>query len=67
MTDLNTAVVAGTGAYLPEKILTNQDLEKSLDTSDATHSQITVPCRSLGAELYARRFDNYDMGLRNRP
>jgi 3-oxoacyl-[acyl-carrier-protein] synthase-3 len=35
MTDLNTAVVAGTGAYLPEKILTNKDLEKSLDTSDA--------------------------------
>ena len=35
MTDLNTAVVAGTGAYLPEKILTNQDLEKALDTSDA--------------------------------
>ena len=35
MTDLNTAVVTGTGAYLPEKILTNQDLEKSLDTSDA--------------------------------
>ena len=35
MTELNTAVVAGTGAYLPEKILTNQDLEKSLDTSDA--------------------------------
>ena len=37
MNNLNTfrAVVAGTGAYLPEKILTNQDLEKSLDTSDA--------------------------------
>ena len=29
------AVVAGTGAYLPEKILTNQDLEKTLDTNDA--------------------------------
>jgi 3-oxoacyl-[acyl-carrier-protein] synthase III len=29
------AVVAGTGAYLPEKVLTNQDLEKTLDTSDA--------------------------------
>ena len=29
------AVVAGTGAYLPEKILTNQELEKKLDTSDA--------------------------------
>lgn len=28
------AIVAGTGAYLPEKVLTNQDLEKSLDTSD---------------------------------
>ncbi len=37
MNDYNTfrAVVAGTGAYLPEKILTNQDLEKSLDTTDA--------------------------------
>ncbi len=37
MTDLNTfsAVVAGTGAYLPEKILTNRELEKTLDTSDA--------------------------------
>ncbi|MBT5653480.1 MAG: 3-oxoacyl-ACP synthase, partial [Nitrospina sp.] len=29
------AVVAGTGSYLPEKILTNQDLEKTLNTSDA--------------------------------
>jgi 3-oxoacyl-[acyl-carrier-protein] synthase III len=37
MTNQNSfqAVVSGTGAYLPEKILTNQDLEKSLDTSDA--------------------------------
>ena len=26
--------VAGTGSYLPEKILTNQDLEKLVDTSD---------------------------------
>ncbi|MBT3922961.1 MAG: ketoacyl-ACP synthase III [Nitrospina sp.] len=29
------AVVAGTGSYLPEKILTNQELEKTLNTSDA--------------------------------
>ncbi len=29
------AVVAGTGAYLPEKILSNQELEKTLETSDA--------------------------------
>lgn len=37
MTNPNSfqAVVAGTGAYLPEKILTNRDLEKTLDTSDA--------------------------------
>ncbi len=37
MTDHKTfrAVVAGTGAYLPEKILTNRELEKKLDTTDA--------------------------------
>lgn len=27
--------IAGTGGYLPEKVLTNQDLEKMVDTSDA--------------------------------
>lgn len=27
--------IAGTGSYLPEKIVTNTDLEQSLDTSDA--------------------------------
>ena len=26
--------IAGTGSYLPEKILTNSDLEKIVDTSD---------------------------------
>ena len=26
--------ITGTGSYLPEKILTNQDLEKIMDTSD---------------------------------
>ena len=25
--------ITGTGSYLPEKILTNQDLEKMVDTS----------------------------------
>ncbi len=34
MNSIFKAAVAGTGAYLPEKILTNQDLEKTLDTSD---------------------------------
>lgn len=28
------SVVTGTGSYLPEKILTNSDLEKTVDTSD---------------------------------
>ena len=26
--------ITGTGSYLPEKILTNKDLEKIMDTSD---------------------------------
>jgi 3-oxoacyl-[acyl-carrier-protein] synthase-3 len=29
-----TSVIAGTGSYLPEKILTNADLEKMVDTTD---------------------------------
>ena len=28
------AAVAGTGSYLPERVMTNQDLEKMVDTSD---------------------------------
>ncbi|MDA0690511.1 MAG: ketoacyl-ACP synthase III [Nitrospinae bacterium] len=31
---LYRAIITGTGSYLPEKVLTNQDLEKTLDTSD---------------------------------
>jgi 3-oxoacyl-[acyl-carrier-protein] synthase-3 len=27
--------ITGTGGYLPEKVLTNHDLEKIMDTSDA--------------------------------
>ena len=30
-----TAVVRGCGAYLPENVLTNEDLSKTVDTSDA--------------------------------
>ena len=26
--------IAGTGSYLPEKVMTNHDLEKLVDTSD---------------------------------
>jgi len=31
---LNYSRIAGTGSYLPEKVLTNLDLEKMMDTSD---------------------------------
>jgi len=31
---LNSAVITGTGFYMPEKVLTNADLEKMVDTSD---------------------------------
>ncbi len=34
MSLLNYARIAGTGSYLPEKILTNSELEKMVDTSD---------------------------------
>ena len=33
MNDINAGII-GTGSYLPEKILTNKDLEKIVDTSD---------------------------------
>ena len=34
MTNLLNAAVTGTGAHVPERILTNFDLEKMVDTSD---------------------------------
>ena len=39
------ARIAGTGAYLPEKVLTNQDLEKMMDTSDEWIRERTGICR----------------------
>src|SRR5690606_12374763 len=32
--DMTYSRIVGTGGYLPEKILTNQDLERMVDTSD---------------------------------
>src|SRR6516225_2847823 len=32
--DMRTSRIAGMGAYLPERVVTNQDLAKYLDTSD---------------------------------
>jgi len=43
--------IAGTGSYLPEKILTNQDLEKLVDTSDAWIRERTgIERRHVAAE-----------------
>ncbi|NIL93740.1 MAG: beta-ketoacyl-ACP synthase III [Woeseiaceae bacterium] len=37
--------IAGTGSYLPEKVVTNQDLEKMMDTSDEWIRERTGICR----------------------
>jgi 3-oxoacyl-[acyl-carrier-protein] synthase-3 len=34
MDDVRSAYIAGTGSYLPERVLTNHDLEQMVDTSD---------------------------------
>lgn len=39
------ARIAGTGAYLPEKVVTNHDLEKTMDTSDEWIRERTGICR----------------------
>ena len=39
------ARITGTGSYLPEKVLTNHDLEKMMDTSDAWIRERTGICR----------------------
>ena len=37
--------IAGTGSYLPEKVVTNHDLEKTMDTSDEWIRERTGICR----------------------
>lgn len=37
--------IAGTGGYLPEKVVTNKDLEKTLDTTDEWIRERTGICR----------------------
>lgn len=39
------ARIAGTGGYLPEKVVANQDLEKTMDTSDEWIRERTGICR----------------------
>lgn len=43
--------IAGTGSYLPERIMTNQDLEKSVDTSDEwITSRTGIRARRIAAD-----------------
>ena len=43
--------IAGTGSYLPEKVLTNADLEKMVDTSDEwIRSRSGIERRHVAAE-----------------
>ncbi len=41
MTDKPGAAIAGTGSYIPEKVLSNLDLTKMVDTSDEWITQRT--------------------------
>jgi len=47
------ARIIGTGSYLPSKIVTNLDLEKSLDTSD---EWITANWNQREANSYRRKY-----------
>ncbi|MBT8098793.1 MAG: 3-oxoacyl-ACP synthase, partial [Gammaproteobacteria bacterium] len=45
------ARIAGTGSYLPEKVVTNKDLEKAMDTSDEWIRERTgIKRRHIAAE-----------------
>ena len=66
------SVVVGLGSYLPKRIVSNADLEKSLDTSDAWIVQRTgIKQRHVAAEdeptsrlgLYAAQAALKDAGL----
>lgn len=48
---MTNAVISGTGSYLPEKILTNKDLETRLDTSDEwIFSRTGIRSRHIASE-----------------
>ena len=48
--------ITGTGRYLPEKVLTNQDLEKIVDTSDEWIRSRTGIERILTSNFRTTRF-----------
>ena len=54
------ARIAGTGSYLPEKVVTNHDLEKTMDTSDEWIRDRTGICKR---HIAADGETSSDMGL----
>ena len=59
------AGIIGIGSYLPEKILTNQDLEKMVDTSDAWITERTgIKTRHIAARSQATSDLAYEASLR---
>src|SRR5436190_382527 len=61
---MNSRII-GTGSYLPEKVLTNTDLEKIVDTSDEWIRSRTGQAKKVlvvGAEVYSRILDWNDRG-----
>ncbi len=73
MTEVVRAVIAGTGSCLPEKVLSNEDLEKMVDTSDewiTTRTGIKTryvvaegsqTCSDLAAEAGRRALEDASM------
>ena len=57
---MTNARIAGTGSYLPQKIVTNLDLEKTMDTSDAWIRERTGICQR---HIAAEGQNSSDMGL----
>ncbi|MDA1063959.1 MAG: ketoacyl-ACP synthase III [Proteobacteria bacterium] len=57
---MTNARIAGTGSYLPQKVVTNLDLEKTMDTSDAWIRERTGICQR---HIAAEGENSSDMGL----
>ncbi len=61
----NSIVISGTGSYLPEKVLTNFDLEKFLDTSDEwIFERTSIKARHIAAENEAASDMAYEASKR---
>ena len=56
-----TVSIIGTGSYVPEKVLTNKDLEKIVETSDEwIHSRTGMRERHIAAPDQAVAYFSYE-------